>query len=115
MPAGNVAARWDAWKRQLANVPGPLMPGGVDLAPFPQRPLAISVAIFVDGGWLDITPDVYGGDRATIEITRGRSSEATDVEPSRATMQLNNRDGRYSPRNPTSVLYGKIGRNTPIR
>src|SRR5690606_31643304 len=28
---------------------------------------------------------------------------------------LVNRDGRYSARNPLSPLYGKIGRNTPVR
>lgn len=28
---------------------------------------------------------------------------------------LNNRHGRYSPRNPQSPYYGRIGRNTPIR
>lgn len=115
MPVGSVAARTDAWKRRLGVVPGPLMPGGVDLPPFPQRPLAVSVEIYVDGGWINITEDVYGGERSMLEVTRGRSNEATQVEASRLTGQLNNRNGKYSPRNPTSVLYGKIGRNTPIR
>src|SRR5690606_29786452 len=31
------------------------------------------------------------------------------------TFTLNNRDGKYSPRNPRSPLYGKIGRNTPMQ
>jgi len=88
---------------------GPILPA------FPEAPLAINVKILVDGSWLDITSWVYGQDRAQIEINRGRSDEAKLVEPSRAGFQLNNRDGQFSPRNPTSWLYGKIGRNTQIR
>ena len=88
---------------------GPILPA------FPEAPLAINVKILVDGSWLDITSWVYGQDRAQIEINRGRSDEAKLVEPSRAGFQLNNRDGQFSPRNPTSWLYGKIGRNTQVR
>ena len=63
--------------------------------------------------WLDITDDVY--QRDPITITRGRSPEQTQAEPQRMTFTLDNRDGKFSPRNPLSVLYGKIGRNTPVR
>lgn len=63
--------------------------------------------------WLDITNDVYQRDSLT--ITRGASDEQAQAQPSRMSFTLNNRDGRYSPRNPLSDLYGKIGRNTPVR
>jgi hypothetical protein len=113
---GEFAALIEGWPQQFGEAwPAGSTLGVVDLPPFPQRPLATSVAIYVDGSWIDITEDVYGGDRATLEITRGRSSEAGQVEASRLTGEINNRGGKYSPRNPTSILYGKIGRNTPIR
>jgi hypothetical protein len=65
------------------------------------------------GVWLDITDDVY--QRDSIQISRGRSDEQSQAGPQRMTFTLDNRTGRYSPRNPLSDLYGKIRRNTPVR
>ena len=65
------------------------------------------------GTWLDITADVYQRDGLT--ITRGRSDEQSQASPQRMSFTIDNRTGKYSPRNPLSVLYGKIGRNTPVR
>src|SRR6266568_1599226 len=75
--------------------------------------MAIVVELFYSGAWQDISQ--YVDDRAPISITRGRHDEGTSVDPSSCTLTLNNRDGRFSPRNPTSPLYGLIGRNTPLR
>src|SRR6266496_11470 len=86
-----------------------------EIVPFPLASLDVNVAIYVDASWIDVTPFVFGGSRADIQITRGRADEAGQVDPSRARFQLNNRDGQFSPRNPTSWLYGKIGRNTQVR
>lgn len=69
--------------------------------------------LWVDAAWVDITEDVYTRD--AIGITRGRTAEGSQVEPSTCTLTVNNRDGAYSPRNPSSPYFGKIGRNTPIR
>jgi hypothetical protein len=71
--------------------------------------------MYIDGAWQDVTSYVYGGDRDSVTITRGRASEGTKVDRSTCTFTLNNRDGRWSPRNPTGPYYGKIGRNTPFR
>ena len=65
------------------------------------------------GVWTDITSDVYLRDPLT--ITHGRNDEQGQASPSRMSFTIDNRDGKYSPRNPLSVLYGKIGRNTPVR
>jgi hypothetical protein len=65
------------------------------------------------GTWLDITPDVYQRDGVT--ITRGRSDEQSQASPQRMSFTLDNRDGKYSPRNPLSPLFGAIGRNTPVK
>src|SRR5690349_24338994 len=50
-----------------------------------------------------------------VSISRGQPDESTRANPGRCSFQLNNRDGRFSPRNPLSPLYGKIGRNQPVR
>lgn len=65
------------------------------------------------GTWTDITADVYLRD--TLTITRGKSDEQGQAGPQRMVFTLDNRDGKFSPRNPLSPLYGKIGRNTPVR
>lgn len=65
------------------------------------------------GVWLDISDDVYQRDQ--FMITRGRPDEASQSQAGSMQFTLANRGGKYSPRNPLSPLYGKIGRNTPIR
>jgi hypothetical protein len=75
--------------------------------------LDVHVDLWIDAAWVDITDDVYT--RAPIMITRGRTAEGGQVEPSSCTVTVNNRDGTYSPRNPSSPYFGKIGRNTPAR
>lgn len=77
--------------------------------------------LLVDGQWQNITPDVR--DKAPIVLERGRRDWATETDPSTCSLRLNNGisrvaagvQGRYSPLNPRSDLFGKIGRNTPIR
>jgi hypothetical protein len=73
----------------------------------------VAVELFYDSAWNDVTEYAYT--RAPIEVQRGRSDESKHVEASECTVTLRNVDGRFSPRNPRSPLYGKIGRNTPIR
>lgn len=62
-------------------------------------------------GWVDITDDVRGD----LSISRGRSSEGYRADPGKCGFRLDNRSGRYSPRNPASDLYGLIGKNTLVR
>jgi hypothetical protein len=77
----------------------------------------VVVEALIDGEWQNITADVFDRDQPSpaITITRGRPSEIGQTPALRCTSQLDNTDGRYSPRNPLSPLYGKIGRNTPMR
>ncbi|UQA34829.1 hypothetical protein [Streptomyces sp. HNA39] len=63
--------------------------------------------------WTDVTGDVRESEPITID--RGAKSESAKAGPSRLTLKLNNRHGKYSPRNPMSPYYGLIGRNTPVR
>jgi hypothetical protein len=79
-------------------------------------PLNVTVDLFYDSAWQDISLYVLW-DRAPIQINRGLPSRASSrVAPSSScTMILNNADGRFSLRNVSSPLYGKIGRNTRLR
>lgn len=80
---------------------------------FPQVQDDLTVEMNIGGTWTDVTTYVYTRDPLT--ISRGRSDEASQVDPSRLTMTLDNRTGRFSPRNPLGAYYGLIGRNTPVR
>lgn len=83
---------------------------------FPLTPLDVTVElqnVVTPGTWTDVTE--YVRVENGIVINRGRADEASSPEPSRCGFTVNNRDGRFSPRNPTGAYYGKIGRNTPIR
>lgn len=73
----------------------------------------VRVDLWVDDVWTDITSDVRQSPGVRIE--RGRANEQAQSGPSRCDLVVNNRTGKYSPRNPSSTLYGKIVRNQPIR
>lgn len=79
---------------------------------FPRTPLDMVTEIFT-GDWETLTSDVYN--RQPVTIRWGAPNEGGKVEPTRLAQQWNNRSGRYSPRNPTSDLYGLLGRYTPLR
>ncbi|MFD5425205.1 hypothetical protein [Streptomyces sp. NPDC127084] len=80
---------------------------------FPQTPHDVRTEFQIGGTWTEVTSDVYTRDPITIE--RGRKDEGTTTDPTKVSFVLNNRLGKYSPRNPLSPYYGLIGRNTPIR
>lgn len=75
--------------------------------------MTVRAELQLAGSWVDITSDLYTRDPIT--ITRGKANEGSQAAPSGCNLTLNNRNGKYSPRNPLSPYYGQIGRNTPIR
>lgn len=77
----------------------------------PSLPPPRTTELYYGGAWHPAT--VRESDPVT--ITRGLTGKGTRAEPTAASMTLANRDGRYSPHNPSSPLYGLIGRNTPLR
>jgi hypothetical protein len=77
----------------------------------PRLPPPRTTKLYYDGQWH--TAPVL--ERSAVTISRGVSAEGSRAEPTTGSMVLDNRSGDYSPRNPNSPLYGKIGRNTPIR
>lgn len=81
----------------------------------PNLPPPVWAELFYSGAWNTITDDVRVTTSA-VSITRGLSSEsASDAEPTSCECDLDSRDYKFAPRAPGSVLYGKIGRNTPMR
>lgn len=80
---------------------------------FPQTPLEVKVELQLASVWTDVTAYTYTRD--PIQIARGRADEASGASPSTCGLTFNNRDGRFSPRNPTGPYYGALGRNTPTR
>lgn len=64
--------------------------------------------------WANITPYVFSN-RSRTDITWGVPGEYSQSGPTTLAFQINNAAGLFSPRNPLSVLYEKIGRNTPVR
>jgi hypothetical protein len=74
------------------------------------------VELLIDGSWVDITQRVMVRDsNGQISITRGQTAEGQNPSPGSCSLELNNRDGLFSPGNPLSPWYGKFGRNTQIR
>ncbi|WP_020385921.1 hypothetical protein [Kribbella catacumbae] len=71
------------------------------------------VEMLIDGTWTEVTTDVRVAN--TITVTRGKGELASQAGPSSCSLTLNNRDGKFSPRNPVGPYFGKIGRNTQIR
>lgn len=57
-------------------------------------------------------PGQDGG--APIAYSAGRPDEAGQIDPGQMTMTLDNRDGRFSTRNPNGPYYGLLRRGTPM-
>ena len=69
--------------------------------------------MLINGTWTDITGFVYQRDITT--ITRGLPDETQTATPSQMTVTLNNRDGRFSPKNPLGAYYPYLTRNVQLR
>jgi hypothetical protein len=90
---------------------------GIPVLPFPQTPLDLRCELNLGGTWTDISSYAYQRDGTSppVTITRGRPDESSQANPAACSWQWNNRDGRFSPKNPLSPYYGQLGRNTPVR
>lgn len=73
----------------------------------------VLVELDLGSGWESVTDRRYN--RSATTITRGRGAGEGNAAPSAANVTLNNTGGLFSPRNPSSPLYGLLGRNTPMK
>ncbi|GHJ01621.1 hypothetical protein TPA0906_34860 [Streptomyces olivaceus] len=76
-----------------------------------EFPLDMLTEFYIDGAWVRVP--TY--ERDVVEIEHGKPDRATTTDPGRLSITVNNRDGHFSPRNPMSPHFGKIGRNTRVR
>lgn len=108
---GSIAARVMAYERRMSGSAGPLSASGEASNGEP-----VQIELWINGEWVDITAYVMvRDDNGSISITRGRRDEGGTADHAVLNLLLDNRDGRFSPRNPTGTYYGLIGRNQPIR
>jgi hypothetical protein len=106
----------EGWRRQATPrlaLPIARASSGEIVGTFPTDNLPLRVELLLGGAWTDITGYVYYRDQ--IKITHGRTDEQSSSNPSRCQLALDNRDGRFSPRNANGAWYGLIGRNTQLR
>lgn len=73
----------------------------------------VLVELYYSGAWQDITSEVFTEEGIT--LGRGLAEETLEPRPGRIGLATNNTGGKYNPQNPTSPLYGLVGRNTPLR
>lgn len=69
--------------------------------------------LMIGGAWVDVTSRTDGNSQVT--INDGSSTESTFLTSGTCRFTINNRDGLYSADNPSSIYYGKLGRNTQFR
>lgn len=115
------AARWNTRRRRGRTSRGRGYAFTVPSVTFPTSPLTARIYIalgadltasWLTWNWLDITPWVRYD--LGVNITVGRRDESTRVSASSAILKLDNRDGRFSRRNPTGPYFGQLTKNTPI-
>jgi hypothetical protein len=88
----------------------------ISTSQFPWTKLVIRYEMYYSGAWNNVSAYVRQDQPGVFsEITHGRQEEATRPDPAKCKFILNNANGRFSPRNPRSPLYGLIGRNTQFR
>jgi hypothetical protein len=105
-----------AWQRRMRNAAGPFMTDGTVQGGSGEQPTGLpQVELYLGGGWVDATALGLVRYQQGIKTTRGQPDENQRTNPGTATFRLNNRDGRFSPRNPLGPYYGQIDRNTPCR
>lgn len=73
----------------------------------------VTVEMYLSGAWTDITSYVRAVDGIT--IVHGIRGESGTADPNECTLTVDNRDGRFTPKNPTGPYYGQLQRNTGLR
>jgi hypothetical protein len=75
----------------------------------------VALELFYDGAWHDLVVGDYVLTGQQITIQRGDGAESAALRPASLVAQLNNDEDLFRTSNPESPLFGKAGRNTPMR
>lgn len=81
---------------------------------FPNTPLDFSLDLLLNGAFASQASYIRNS-AGGLTITRGKRDESSPVQFGTCTGTLKNIDGRYNQTNPTSAIYGQVGRNTQTR
>jgi hypothetical protein len=81
---------------------------------FPIDPLPIKCELLIANAWTDVTSYVRNAGDVGIERAF-RSEQGNSITTDVCNFNLNNRDGRFSNRNPLSPYYGLLPKNTNVR
>lgn len=65
--------------------------------------------------WTDVTDDVSMTTGEAVSCSSGRSGVRAGLEPGSLEFELENRDGRYSPRNADGPYFGELVLGVPVR
>ncbi len=119
--AGAATAHITAWRRGHRSLPAPA--GANQALPVTYPTSLLGCRVWIAPGadltqpptswpWADITEFVRY--QSAIRATTGRRDEHSLVEAGTGDLTLDNRDGRFSRRNPASPYYPLLVKNTPI-
>jgi Glycosyl hydrolase family 26 len=89
---------------------------GVPAGPpvFPGKPLGVKIELNLNGTWTDVTAYLY--QRNPVQITNmGRADWTSTLQAAQLTLTLDNRDGRFTPKNSAGAFYPYIARNVQLR
>lgn len=75
--------------------------------------MATVIEMYLNGAWTAITS--YVRVEAGINIQVGVQNESAVADANTCTLIVNNRDGRFTPRNTSGAYYPYLKRNTPLR
>ena len=109
----DISSIFDQWADEYDEELGTPDIGGIDTVFLANGLVNTRMDMFIDGKWVDITHYVRG-DKNIVSISRGKANEAAQISPSKMTFKLNNPNGLFCTRNPRSIYFGKLGRNTPV-
>jgi len=81
---------------------------------FPARPLGVKAELLLGGTWTDVSAYLY--QRNPVQITSmGRPDWTSTLQAAQLTLTLDNRDGRFTPKNTAGAWYPFITRNVQLR
>jgi hypothetical protein len=75
----------------------------------------VALELYYDGAWHDLVHGEHVLAGQPIRVQRGDGAESAALRPAQLDAQLDNGDDLFRTSNPESPLYGKAGRNTPMR
>src|SRR5690606_18573350 len=75
-------------------------------------PLRVELGLGEGGAWVDVSDRLHDQE---VQIARGRSDEASRVQPTSVSFELDNPDGWLTPGHPGSPYYPRVRRGVPVR